>query len=135
MSQTIANLRCSSQESWTSSDLALRASCQFCDTVTPAAAGITLVFGLVTGFASARQPVRPVLPGARAPAEQLGTAAGLLRTFGHAGSTASSAIIGVFHTSVSDDGVHPIAWIMIGVSLALALIFVLDRTLPGQTAS
>jgi hypothetical protein len=35
--------------------------------------------------------------------------------------------------SVSDSGVHLIAWIMIGVSLALVLIFVLDRTLPART--
>ena len=41
----------------------------------------------------------------------------------------------VFHTSVSDSGVHIIGWIMIGVSLVLVLISVLDRTLPGKTGS
>jgi hypothetical protein len=66
---------------------------------------ITLVFGLVTGF-------------------------------GYVGSIASSAITGiVFHASVSDSGVHRIAWIMIGVSLAPVMISVLDRTLPGRTGS
>jgi MFS family permease len=94
---------------------------------------ITLVFGLVTGFASAGNQTALY---SQAPAAQLGTAAGLLRTFGYIGSIASSAITGiVFHTSVSDSGVHLIAWIMIGVSLALVLISVLDRTLPGQTGS
>jgi MFS family permease len=94
---------------------------------------ITLVFGLVTGFASAGNQTALY---SQAPAAQLGTAAGLLRTFGYIGSIASSAIIGiVFHTSVSDSGVHLIAWIMIGVSLALVLISVLDRTLPGKTGS
>jgi MFS family permease len=94
---------------------------------------ITLVFGLVTGFASAGNQTALY---SQAPAEQLGTAAGLLRTFGYVGSIASSAITGlVFRVSVSDSGVHLIAWIMIGVSLALVLISVLDRTLPGKTGS
>jgi MFS family permease len=92
---------------------------------------ITLVFGLVTGFASAGNQTALY---AQAPAEQLGTASGLLRTFGYVGSIASSAITGiVFHASVSDSGVHVIAWIMIGVSLALVVISVLDRTLPSET--
>jgi MFS family permease len=94
---------------------------------------ITLIFGLVTGFAAAGNQTALY---SQAPAEQLGTASGLLRTFGYVGSIASSAITGiVFHTSVSDSGVHLIAWIMIGVSLALVLISVLDRTLPSKTAS
>jgi hypothetical protein len=60
----------------------------------------------------------------------------LLRTFGYVGSIASSAITGiVFHASVSGSGVQLIAWIMIGVSLALVLISVLDRTLPGKAGS
>jgi hypothetical protein len=92
---------------------------------------ITLAFGLVTGFASAGNQTALY---SQAPGEQLGTASGLLRTFGYVGSIASSAITGiVFHASVSDTGVHLIAWIMIGVSLALVLISVLDRTLPART--
>ena len=66
----------------------------------------------------------------QAPAELLGTASGLLRTFGYIGSIAASAITGiVFHTRVSDHGVHLIAWIMVGVSTALVLMTVTDRTL------
>jgi predicted MFS family arabinose efflux permease len=94
---------------------------------------ITLVFGLVTGFAAAGNQTALY---SQAPAEQRGTASGLLRTFGYVGSIASSAITGiVFRASVSDSGVHLIAWIMVGVSLALVLISVLDRALPGTTAS
>jgi len=64
------------------------------------------------------------------PAELLGTASGLLRTFGYIGSIAASAITGiVLHTRVSDHGVHLIAWIMVGVSTALVLMTVTDRTL------
>jgi MFS family permease len=92
---------------------------------------ITLVFGLVTGFASAGNQTALY---SQAPAEQLGTASGLLRTFGYVGSIGSSAITGiVFHASVSDSGVHLIGWIMIAVSLALVLISALDRTLPART--
>jgi MFS family permease len=94
---------------------------------------ITLFFGLVVGFAAAGNQTALY---AQAPPEQLGTASGLLRTFGYVGSIASSAITGlVFHTSVSDSGVHLIAWIMIGVSVVLLLASVLDRTLPGRTAA
>ena len=94
---------------------------------------ITLIFGLVTGFASAGNQTALYT---QAPAEQLDTASGLLRTFGYVGSIGSSAITGiVFHTSVTDSGVHLIGWIMIGVSLVLVLISVLDRTLPWQTGT
>ncbi|ACU76067.1 major facilitator superfamily MFS_1 [Catenulispora acidiphila DSM 44928] len=94
---------------------------------------LTLVFGLVMGFAAAGNQTALY---AQAPADQLGTAAGLLRTFGYVGSIASSAITGiVFHTSVTDHGVHLIAWIMIGVSVVLLLVSVLDRTLPKRTAA
>jgi MFS family permease len=91
---------------------------------------ITLVFGLVTGFASAGNQTALY---SQAPAEQLGTASGLLRTFGYVGSIASSAITGiVFHASVTDGGVHLIAWIMVALSAVLVLVSVADRTLPWR---
>jgi MFS family permease len=94
---------------------------------------VTLIFGVVMGLSAAGNQTALY---SQAPAEQLGTASGLLRTFGYVGSIGSSAITGiVFHTSVSDSGVHLIGWIMIGVSLALVLISVLDRTLPQRTVS
>jgi sugar phosphate permease len=72
----------------------------------------------------------------QAPDEQLGTASGLLRTFGYIGSIAASAITGiVFHTSVSDHGVHLIAWIMVGVSVVVVLMTVTDRTLRPRRAA
>jgi MFS family permease len=87
---------------------------------------ITIIFGLAMGFAGAGNQTALY---SQAPAEQLGTASGLLRTFGYVGSIASSAITGVvFRTRVSDSGVHLIAWIMIGVSLVLTAISVADRT-------
>jgi MFS family permease len=92
---------------------------------------ITLVFGVSMGLGAAGNQTALY---AQAPADQLGTASGLLRTFGYVGSIASSAITGiVFRTRVSDSGVHVIAWIMIGASLALVLVSVADRTLRGRT--
>jgi hypothetical protein len=51
------------------------------------------------------------------------------RSMRSAGQTAVTGI--VFHSSVSDSGVHLVAWIMTGVSLAL-LITLLDRTLSRR---
>ena len=94
---------------------------------------ITLVFGVAMGFGAAGNQTALY---SQAPADQLGTASGLLRTFGYVGSIASSAITGiVFHNSVTDHGVHVIAWIMIGVSLVLVLISAADRTLHGRAAA
>jgi MFS family permease len=91
---------------------------------------VTLVFGIAMGAAAAGN--QTALYG-QAPAEQLGTASGLLRTFGYIGSIAASAITGiVFHTSVSDHGMHLIAWIMVGVSVALVLMTAADRTLRAR---
>ncbi|WP_081982024.1 MFS transporter [Streptacidiphilus albus] len=88
---------------------------------------VTLVFGIVMGTAAAGNQTALY---SQAPAELLGTASGLLRTFGYIGSIAASAITGVvFHTSVSDHGMHLIAWIMVGVSIALVLMTIADRTL------
>jgi MFS family permease len=93
---------------------------------------VTVVFGIAMGFAAAGNQTALY---SQAPPEQLGTASGLLRTFGYVGSIASSAITGiVFRTRVSDSGVHLIAWIMIGVSVALVLISVTDRTLRSRTS-
>jgi len=94
---------------------------------------VTILFGVAVGFAAAGNQTALYL---HAPAEQLGTASGLLRTFGYVGSIASSAITGmVFREQVSDQGVHLIAWIMIGVSVALTVLTLADRTLLARPAA
>ena len=94
---------------------------------------ITIIFGVSTGLGAAGNQTALY---SQAPPEQLGTASGLSRTFGYVGSIAASAITGiVFHTSVTDSGVHLIAWIMIGVSVALVALSVADRTLLPKTPS
>lgn len=95
---------------------------------------ITLVFGVALGTAASGNQIALYT---QAPPGQLGVASGLFRTFGYVGSIASSAITGiVFHHSVSDSGVHLIALIMIGVSIAAVALPILDRGLrnPGLPA-
>ncbi|MCW2524740.1 MAG: major facilitator superfamily 1 [Frankiales bacterium] len=93
---------------------------------------VTIVFGVALGASAAGNQTALY---AQAPPDVLGTASGLLRTFGYIGSIAASAITGVvFHTTVSDHGLHTIAWIMIGVSVAVVLMTIADRTLRTRPA-
>lgn len=91
----------------------------------------TLLFGVTLGTgASANQTALYT----QVPAEQIGTASGLFRTFGYLGSIASSAILSLtFHAGVSDHGLHLTAAVMIAVSVLALLITVTDRKLmSGQ---
>jgi predicted MFS family arabinose efflux permease len=93
---------------------------------------ITLLFGVALGAAASGNQIALYT---QAPPDQLGVASGLFRTFGYVGSIASSAITGiVFHTSVTDSGIHLIALIMIAVSTAAVALSVFDHTLhnPGR---
>lgn len=88
---------------------------------------ITIVLGIAQG-AGVSSNTTALYTQTRA--EQLGTASGLLRSFGYLGSIASSAIIGiVFHHDVSNAGITTIGWIMLAVSLFLLSITAFDRTL------
>ena len=88
---------------------------------------VTLLFGVTLGTgASANQTALYE----QVDAAQIGTAAGLFRTFGYIGSIASSAIISiVFHAGVSDHGLHVIAVIMTAVSVVALVLTVADRRL------
>ncbi|MFD0401165.1 MFS transporter [Kitasatospora sp. NPDC059811] len=93
---------------------------------------VTLVFGVAMGTSGAGNQIALY---DHAPAEQLGTASGLLRTFGYLGSIAASATTGiVFRIRVSDPGMHLIAWIMVGVGVVLVLTTLADRTLRTRPA-
>ncbi len=88
---------------------------------------VTLLFGVVTGAGNVSNQL--ALYG-QAPADRLGTAAGLLRTFGYLGSIASSTLTGlVFHTHVTDHGLHTIALVLIVLSVLLLVITLTDRRL------
>jgi MFS-type transporter involved in bile tolerance (Atg22 family) len=92
---------------------------------------VTLLFGITLGTgASSNQTALYT----QVPAEQIGTASGLFRTWGYIGSIASSAIIAVtFRTSVSDHGLHVIALIMIVGSALSVLLTVADRQLMRRS--
>jgi MFS family permease len=94
---------------------------------------VTLLFGITLGTtAVANQAALYV----QAPAEHIGTAAGLFRTFGYVGSIASSAITGIiFSHSVTDSGLHRVGRILFGVSVVVLALTVLDRTLKTSSAT
>jgi len=88
---------------------------------------VTLVFGVTMGTGTSANQTALY---AQAPAADIGTASGLLRSFGYIGSIGSSAIIAiVFRTRVSDHGLHVIAIIMIAVSAVTLLLTLADRQL------
>jgi MFS family permease len=88
---------------------------------------ITLVFGITLGTSASGNQITLY---SQVPPDQIGTAAGLFRTWGYIGSIASSAIISmVFRTSVTDHGLHVIALVMIAVSAVALLITVADKQL------
>ncbi|MGY5128202.1 hypothetical protein [Streptomyces nigrescens] len=91
---------------------------------------ITLVFGITLGTTiSANQTTLYTQAGAG----EIGTAAGLFRTFGFLGSIASSALISVvFHTQVDDHRLHLIALIMVIVSVLGLVLVVTDRTVMSR---
>jgi MFS family permease len=91
---------------------------------------VTLLFGITLGTGAS--PNQTALY-TQVPADQIGTASGLFRTWGYIGSIASSAIIAItFHADVSDHGLHVTALIMIAVSVLSLLLTVADRQLMRQ---
>ena len=94
---------------------------------------VTLIFGVTVGtYAPANQTALYT----QIDAHQIGTAAGLLRTFGYIGSIGSAAILSVvFHNHVSDHGLHQIAVIMIGASIIVLLFTLADHSLRKRAGS
>jgi predicted MFS family arabinose efflux permease len=89
--------------------------------------GVTVIFGIALGTGTAGNQTALYSP---ASPEQVGTAAGLFRTFNYLGSIASSAITGiVFRTSVTDHGLHTIAIVLVAAGAAVLAMTLLDRHL------
>ena len=88
---------------------------------------ISALFGITSGIASvANQTVLYQ----ESSAVTVGTAAGLLRTFGYVGSIASAAITGTaFHRHVDDTGLHHISWALVLIAALVLAITVGDRRL------
>lgn len=92
---------------------------------------ITCIFGITMGtMVSGNQTALYT----QVPANHIGTASGLFRTFGYIGSIASSALIGImFHKKVTDTGMHHIAMIMVVASAIALLMTLADRKLGAKT--
>jgi MFS family permease len=94
---------------------------------------VTAVFGLASGSSSVTNQAALY---EAAPPESVGTASGLLRTFGYVGSIASATITGLaFHTKVNDTGLHHISLILIGIGIVVLLMTALDRGLDRPRAA
>ena len=88
---------------------------------------ITALFGLASGAGNVTNQTALYR---ESPAEKVGTASGLLRTFGYIGSIASATVTGlVFRTRVDDAGLHSVSFIMIGIGIVVLLMTVLDGQL------
>jgi predicted MFS family arabinose efflux permease len=95
--------------------------------------GVTLLFGITLGTTTVGNQTALYV---QAPAEHVGTAAGLFRTFGYTGSIASSTITGIaFRHHVTDSGMHLVGAILVGVSILVLALTVLERTLKTPKAS
>jgi predicted MFS family arabinose efflux permease len=94
------------------------------------AVGITLLFGIVGGTSAVGNQTALY---AQAPADTIGTASGLFRTFVYTGSIASATITGlVFHTSVTDAGLHTIAAILVAVGVVVLAMSIFDPALSKE---
>jgi predicted MFS family arabinose efflux permease len=96
---------------------------------------VTALFGLASG---AGNVTYQTALHRESPAEKVGTASGLLRTFGYIGSIASATITGlVFRTRVDDAGLHSVSLIMIGIGIGIVVLLMtaLDRQLAESDRS
>jgi predicted MFS family arabinose efflux permease len=92
--------------------------------------GVTLIFAVTIGTTTVGNQTALYT---QAPHEQIGTASGLYRTFSYVGSIASSVITAiVFRTSVNDQGLHTIGYILAGVAVVVVAMTVFDRHLPTR---
>ncbi len=88
---------------------------------------VTALFGLASGSSNVTNQTALYK---EAPAEGLGTASGLLRTFGYVGSIAAATITSLaFHTRVDDPGLHKVALVLIGIGIVVLLMTIFDRQL------
>ncbi|MEZ0066435.1 MFS family permease [Streptacidiphilus sp. MAP12-20] len=97
------------------------------DTPMAVVIAVSAVFGLTSGAGTVANQTALYQ---EAPAASVGTASGLLRTFGYLGSIASAAITGTaFRTRVDDSGLHHIAWVLVLIAALVLVITVFDRQL------
>jgi predicted MFS family arabinose efflux permease len=92
---------------------------------------VMLVFGLTIGTTTVGNQTAVYT---QAPADQIGTASGLFRTFGYIGSIASATITGVvFKDDVTDHGLHTLAIVLVTAGAVVLAMTLLDRRLRPPT--
>jgi MFS family permease len=95
--------------------------------------GVTALFGLVAGFGNVTNQTALYK---ESPPEKVGTASGLLRTFGYVGSIAAATVTGIaFRVRVDDSGLHRIAATLVVIGIIVLLMTVLDRQLVRSDSS
>jgi MFS family permease len=103
-----------------------------CTATTPLAfiLAVTAVFGIMGGMnAVANQSALYI----QSPAAHIGLASGLFRTSQYAGATASTTALGIaYGARATDPGMHLVALVLIGLSLAILAATFVDRTIPRQ---
>ncbi|MGW1408291.1 MFS transporter [Streptomyces sp. NPDC002403] len=88
---------------------------------------VSLVFGVTTATTTVGNQTALYRA---APADRIGTASGLFRTFGYLGTITSSVIAGiVFRDGADDHGLHSLGLVLVAAGLTVLLLTVLDRDL------
>jgi len=91
---------------------------------------LVLPFGLPQGICSNANQAAVYV---QAPYEEMGTAAGLLRTSQYVGAIVASSLLGLLlGKHPTDHGMHTLAWVMVVLSAGLVIVTVADRTLPRE---
>ncbi len=94
---------------------------------------VALIFGITIGTTTVGNQTALYN---QAPANHVGTAAGLLRTFGYLGSIAAATITGIaFRTNVTDSGLHFMAIVLIAAGVVVLVMTLADRQLQSPKKS
>jgi sugar phosphate permease len=89
-----------------------------------------MFFGVPMGMASTTTQAAIYL---QAPAAEIGTAAGLQRTFSYVGAIAATSLLGIlFGHKPSDSGIHSLAIVMACIAGLLLAFTLFDRTLSRE---
>lgn len=92
---------------------------------------MSLLFGVASGFSGFANQAALYM---QAPADQVAVASGLFRTFAYMGAIFSSSLIALtFGPATTDAGLHTIAWVIVGLGVAVAAMTVLDNRIPART--
>jgi MFS family permease len=103
----------------------------FVHSSTPAwlVASAAMFFGVPMGMTSTATQAAIYV---QAPAPEIGTAAGLQRTFSYVGAIFAASLLGIIYGhKPSDSGIHALAIAMTCVTAFLLIFTVFDRTLPN----